>query len=144
MESAAFNLLRIEVLDENFPEGDSNKEVTDRKYSWQCGFNFKIIPQVNESYNINIDISFRMYPIDDPEEKILFLKTRSLFSVKGKIGDEAKLNLLYHFIAISSWNFQGTYAAKTEGTIYAAELPPEPNFRQFEEKFKIQIVNEWK
>jgi hypothetical protein len=144
MELLEFNLLKIEVIEEYFPEDIINNVVVLKKYNWKCGFNFKIKKISKENQGVNIDISYKMHPIDKPEDKIFFLKTRSSFAIKGKLSSEAKLNLLYHLIAISIWNHQGIFAAKTEGTIYETELPPEANFNQFEEKFKIQIANEWK
>ena len=144
MESAAFNLKKIEVLEENFPDENAYKACIDKQYSWQCGFAFKIKQLNPAAKGINIDISYKMHPIDDPEKSILFLKTRSCFSAEGTLDAVAKLNLLYQLIAITLWNYQGVYAAKTEGRKYSSELPPEATFNQFEEKFKLQIANEWK
>ena len=139
MKSIEFNLLKIEVLDEYLPLDDYKSATIKNKYTWQCGFSFKIKKIAEGSNTVSFDISYTLHKIDNPEEKILNIKTRSFFLVKGELNLDDKLQALYKFIAISIWNHQGIYAAKTEGTQFDTELPPEANFNQFEEKFKNKL-----
>jgi hypothetical protein len=145
METAAFNLERIEIEDAYFPDEIKEASFFLKNYIWQSTFNFKITEIKDDKVRLNIVVSYRLQYISNQEyDDTPYLKTRSYFKITGRISAEPKLRLLYQLMAIAMSHCQGVFAAKTEGTVFEGLVFSMADYKTYEDSYKTRIANEWR
>ena len=144
METATITNSTIEIIETYFPEETLHIPRHIHNHATLFNFSFKINRVAEGSHKIRFFIDMLFYNADDPDKKsILNLKTCSCFDIKCEANTEIKLLLFYELLSMSFWNFQGVFAAKTQGTRFSTEIPPIIDFTEHEDEFRTRIEYEW-
>jgi len=146
MEKIDFNLLNIVLLECVLPAADIGAHNVPTDFMWKYSFDFHISSMPNNDKAVPINISFKLYSKNDPDEKtIASIEILSYFTLSGNLTKiEHKLSVIHKLLSISLWNLQGAFAAKTEGSSLQKEIPPGVSFETYYETLKNKVSNEWK
>lgn len=140
-----FTLVSVKQLEQMYPPVSAYAELTKSQVQWDYSFSFAFSRVSDVRDGVTINISFRLYKVNDPAKTtIAETGVSNLFSVTTGLGPEEKLKILYEFLPITVANLQGIYAAKTTGSKLNKILPPGLDFINMKQTIEKRIADGWK